>query len=84
VVTAVYLASLVLSFALAGTVHLHPIWLAVTGIFIAERVISVRQRGPLQMALASILVVEMAFDFFLQATQGKALWDTITHSERNW
>jgi biofilm PGA synthesis N-glycosyltransferase PgaC len=83
-VTAVYLASIVVSLALVGTVHLHPIWLAVTVIFIAERVISVRERGPLQMALASILVIEMAFDFYLQATQAKALWDTITRSERKW
>ena len=46
-----------------GTVHLHPIWTLVTLVFMAERVVSVRERGPLQMLFASVLVIEMAFDF---------------------
>jgi biofilm PGA synthesis N-glycosyltransferase PgaC len=83
-VTAIYLATVVLSLVTAGTIHLHPVWMAVTLIFMAERVVSVRERGWLQMLFASVLVVEMAFDFYLQATQGKALWDTLTKSEKNW
>ncbi|MCU1655561.1 MAG: glycosyl transferase family 2 [Pseudonocardiales bacterium] len=83
-VTAAYLATIVWSLAATGTVHLHPFWTAVTIVFAAERVITVRSRGRLQMLLASVLVVEMGFDFFLQATQGKALWDTVTHKKRNW
>jgi cellulose synthase/poly-beta-1,6-N-acetylglucosamine synthase-like glycosyltransferase len=83
-VTAIYLATIVLSLALTDTLHLRPIWLIITLVFMAERAVSVRERGPLQMALAGALVVEMAFDFFLQAAQGKALWDVITRSERNW
>jgi cellulose synthase/poly-beta-1,6-N-acetylglucosamine synthase-like glycosyltransferase len=83
-VTAAYLATLGWSLVATGSVHLHPIWTAVTAIFVAERVITVRERGPLQMLLASLLVVEMAFDLFLQAVQARALWDTITHRERRW
>jgi cellulose synthase/poly-beta-1,6-N-acetylglucosamine synthase-like glycosyltransferase len=83
-VTAVYIASLVWSAIANGTVHLHPIWLLITLIFMVERVVSVRARGALQMLFAAPLVVEMAFDFFLQAAQAKACWDTITHKERNW
>jgi hypothetical protein len=42
VVTATYLLSLAWSFAVEGAIHLHPLWLAVTGVFVAERVVTVR------------------------------------------
>jgi cellulose synthase/poly-beta-1,6-N-acetylglucosamine synthase-like glycosyltransferase len=84
VVTLAYLSSLVLSLAVAGTVHLQPIWLAVSVIFMVERVVTVRGRGPLQMALAATVVVEMTFDIFLQAVHAKAIWDTLRHNERKW
>lgn len=83
-VTAVYLASIVYSIAATGGVHLHPIWLAITGVFIAERIVTVRDRGPLQMALASTLLVEMSFDIFLQAAQARAFWHTMRKTERSW
>lgn len=84
VVTLAYLLSLAHSLAADGTVHLHPLWMAVTGIFIAERVVTVRGRGPTQMALAATLVVEMTFDLFLQAVHAKAIWDTLVNKERTW
>lgn len=83
-VTAVYLASILFSVLSTGTVHLHPLWLLVTLVFVMERVVTVRTRGPTQMLLASVLVVEMVFDVFLQAVQARAFWQTITRSERNW
>lgn len=83
-VTAIYLATIAASLIFQGTIHFHLIWTLVTLVFMAERVVSVRERGPLQMLFASVLVVEMAFDFYLQATQAKALWDTVTKSEKNW
>jgi cellulose synthase/poly-beta-1,6-N-acetylglucosamine synthase-like glycosyltransferase len=83
-VTGAYLVSLIWSLLLAGTIHLHPVWMSVTLIYMAERVVSVRARGRLQMLFAAPLIVEMAFDFFLQAAQIKAFWDTVTHKERNW
>ena len=84
VVTAVYLGSIVWSLWVDGAIHLHAIWLAVTVIFMLERAITVRARGPWQVLLGFVLVIEMPFDFFLQAAQAKALWDTITSKERNW
>jgi cellulose synthase/poly-beta-1,6-N-acetylglucosamine synthase-like glycosyltransferase len=83
-VTTIYLLSVVFSIAFAGGLHLHPIWIAVTGVFIAERVITVRDRGPAQMALAGLIFVEMSFDVFLQAAQARAFWQTVRRSERNW
>jgi cellulose synthase/poly-beta-1,6-N-acetylglucosamine synthase-like glycosyltransferase len=83
-VTAVYVLSLAYSLTATGGLHIHPIWLAITGIFIAERIITVRDRGPLQMALAGTLLVEMSFDMFLQAAQARAFWQTVRRSERSW
>lgn len=83
-ITVLYVLALLWSAAVDRSVHIHPIWLAVTLVFMAERVVTVRERGPVQMALASVIVVEMAFDFFLQAVQARAFWDTVTKSEKNW
>jgi hypothetical protein len=79
-----YLAALVGTFALTGTPHFHPIWNLVTGIFVAERVVTVRDRGWRHMAFAGLFVIEMTFDIFLQAVQAKAFWDTVRRNERNW
>ena len=84
VATAAYLGSLALSLAMAGSVHVHPVWLAVTAIFVVERIVTVRSRGPVQMLLAAVLVVEMTFDVFLQVVHARAIWDTLTHKERSW
>jgi cellulose synthase/poly-beta-1,6-N-acetylglucosamine synthase-like glycosyltransferase len=84
VVTAIYLASLGSSLAADGTIHLHAIWLAVTALFALERLVTVRARGPAQMALAGGLLVEMPFDMFLQAVHAKALWDSFLQRERTW
>jgi cellulose synthase/poly-beta-1,6-N-acetylglucosamine synthase-like glycosyltransferase len=84
IVTLAYLLSLAWSLAVDGTVHAHPIWLAVSGVFIAERVVTVRRRGPLQMAVAATVVIEMSFDIFLQGVHAKAIWDTLMHNERKW
>ena len=83
-VTATYLAAFAWSLQVDHTVNVRPIWLAVTGLFIAERIITVRSRGPAQMALAGVLIVEMSFDIFLQGVHAKALWDALTNSERRW
>ncbi len=84
VVTLAYLLSLTWSLAVDGAVHMHPIWMAVTCVFVAERFVTVRARGPLQMALAATVIVEMSFDIFLQGVHAKAIWDALMNNERNW
>ncbi|MFI6503115.1 glycosyltransferase [Nonomuraea typhae] len=79
-----YLGSIVWSVAATGTLQLHPVWAAITLIFVVERVVTVRARGPAQMLLAGVLVVEMAFDVFLQIVQAKAFWEAAWHRERKW
>lgn len=83
-VTTAYLLSLGWSFAVVHAVQLQPVWMAVTGVFILERVVTVRSRGARQMALAGSLVVEMSFDLFLQGVHAKALWDSVLNRERRW
>jgi cellulose synthase/poly-beta-1,6-N-acetylglucosamine synthase-like glycosyltransferase len=83
-VTAAYMFSVALSLAMRGAIDLQPVWLAVTAIFVLERVVTVRSRGPLQMALAATLVIEMTFDFFLQAVHANAIVDALLNKERMW
>ncbi|MCW2865291.1 MAG: glycosyl transferase domain, group 2 family protein [Actinoallomurus sp.] len=84
IVTFTYLATVAYSFVWLGGIRLSPIWTAITAIFIIERVVTVRSRGVAQMAIASVLIVEMIFDVFLQIVQAKAFWDTVWHKERKW
>lgn len=79
-----YLATLTYTIAATGSVTFAPVWLAITAIFVIERVVTVRSRGPGQMALAATLVVEMTFDVFLQTAQAKAFWDSAWNRERKW
>jgi cellulose synthase/poly-beta-1,6-N-acetylglucosamine synthase-like glycosyltransferase len=84
VVTLTYLFTLGWSLAVHGSLDPRPLWLAVTGIFIVERVVTVRARGPVQMVLAAALLVEMSFDIFLQAVHLRAIWDALMNNERKW
>ncbi|WP_207933981.1 glycosyltransferase family 2 protein [Actinomadura sp. KC06] len=83
VITA-YLSSLVYSAIWLGGIQISPLWGAVTVIFMVERVVTVRQRGPVQMALAGTIVVEMIFDVFLQIVQARAFWQAAWRKERKW
>jgi cellulose synthase/poly-beta-1,6-N-acetylglucosamine synthase-like glycosyltransferase len=84
VATLIYFLSLGSSLAVSGTFNAQPLWLAVTGIFVAERIVTVRARGPLQMVLAATLLIEMTFEVFLQGVHAKAIWDTVLNTERSW
>ncbi len=84
IVTFVYLGTVAWSLAVGGGLHVHPLWLAVTGVFVLERIVTVRSRGPVQMLIASVLVIEMVFDVFLQGVQARAFLDSALHRERRW
>jgi uncharacterized membrane protein len=79
-----YLAATAWSIAVTGKLQVHPQWIAVTGIFIVERIVTVRSRGGKHMAVAGLLLVEMIFDVFLQIAQAKAFWDAAWRRERKW
>ncbi|WP_207929289.1 glycosyltransferase family 2 protein, partial [Actinomadura sp. 6K520] len=83
VITA-YLSSIAYSAIWLGGITISPIWAAITVIFMVERVVTVRRRGALQMALAGTIVVEMIFDVFLQFVQARAFWQAAWRKERKW
>lgn len=84
IITAMYLATLFWAIVVQHSLHLYPIWIAVTFIFMAERAVSVRQRGWKMSVMASLLIIEMPFDLFLQAVHLKAYWQALLKSERRW
>lgn len=83
VITLLYLASLAYSFWL-GTFQLILVWLVVTAIYMLERIVTVRSRGPKQMLLAALLVVEMPYDITLQFVQAKAFLGAAFRTKTTW
>ncbi|MGN9786453.1 glycosyltransferase family 2 protein [Nonomuraea sp. ZG12] len=84
VVIVAYLGSLTYTVLTMGGIALHPLWVGITAIFVLERVVTVRSRGRVQMAIAAVIVIEMVFDVFLQAAQAKAFWEAAFRKERKW
>ena len=83
VVTAVYVASLAYLLAV-GQFHLATFWIAVTGVYIVERVVTVSARGRRQMALAGLLFVEMPYDITLQIVQARAFLAAFFRTRKSW
>lgn len=79
----VYVGSMAYSFAI-GEVHLHPIWIAVTLIFILQQAVTVARRGPTQVLLAMLLVIEMPYDIYLQLVHGRAFLASCIRSTAKW
>jgi biofilm PGA synthesis N-glycosyltransferase PgaC len=82
-VTFVYVGSIVASLLLAGTVHVQPFWMAISGVFVLERVITVNDRGWRHMLLAATMY-ELLYDLFLQMVHAKAYLDSALRRERRW
>lgn len=83
IVTFLYLGSLVWSFATYGSVHILPFWLGVTGIFVVERVVTVRYQGWRQMLVAATMY-ELLLDLFLQVVHAHAYFNAVTNRKREW
>lgn len=83
VVTFLYLMTLVWAGA-TDNFHIMTFWLYITGIYVLERVITVRARGPRQMFVASLLVVEMPYDVTLQTVQAKAFLAALLRTKKRW
>ncbi|MQW77575.1 glycosyltransferase [Nocardioides sp. dk4132] len=77
-----YLMSLAVGMFLG--IELHWFWLALTGVFMLERVVTVRSRGLRQMLLGAVIVVEMVFDLFLQLAQARAFAQVALGTDRKW
>jgi biofilm PGA synthesis N-glycosyltransferase PgaC len=83
IVTIMYLVSIVWSIYRYGGVYVHPVWLVVTGIFVVERVVTVRYRGWRYMLIAATMY-EVLYDMFLQLIHLKAYSVALMRQERKW
>ncbi|MGW4484491.1 glycosyltransferase [Amycolatopsis sp. NPDC004368] len=81
-VSLVYLATIVVGLCQGG-LHLQPLWLAISGIFVVERVVTVRYRGWRRMLLAASMY-ELVLDYFLQACHAKACIDALLRTRKSW
>ncbi|MEV4601598.1 glycosyltransferase family 2 protein [Amycolatopsis sp. NPDC049253] len=81
-VSLVYLATIVIGLC-QGALHLQPLWLAVSGIFVVERVVTVRYRGWRRMLLAASMY-ELVLDYFRQACHAKAYTDALLRTRQSW
>jgi cellulose synthase/poly-beta-1,6-N-acetylglucosamine synthase-like glycosyltransferase len=83
-VVATYLATLLWAILAVHDLHIQPLWIAVSSVFVVERALTVKKRGWKQVILASLLVVEMPFELFLQVVHLKAWWQVLLRTEPAW
>lgn len=83
VVTLAYFGSILFALISGMGLNLQPFWVAVTGIFILERIITVRFRGWRYMLLAATMY-ETVIDVFLQAVHAKAYLDAAFNRKKVW
>lgn len=82
IATALYLGSLLVSLVVG--IQIQPFWLAISLVFVIERIVTVRSRGLWQMLLSAPLVIEFVFDSFLQVVQARAFAQAAINTERKW
>jgi cellulose synthase/poly-beta-1,6-N-acetylglucosamine synthase-like glycosyltransferase len=82
VASVAYLGTL-LSFPWLGF-HLQPLFLAITAIYAAERLVTVRSRGWKVALASSAVVAEWAYDLYLQAVHVRALWGVLWRTQKSW
>lgn len=83
IITLLYTLSLVYSCIWLGGITIQPFWLGVTGIFVLERFVTLKDKGFKAQLLAASMY-ELPYDLFLQATHAKAYLDSMVKTERKW
>jgi biofilm PGA synthesis N-glycosyltransferase PgaC len=81
-VTAIYLGTLAWAAAI-HQFHIQPFWIALTGIFVIERMITVSDRGWRYMLPAAFLY-EIFYDMFLQYIHARAFTAAFFRLQRDW
>jgi cellulose synthase/poly-beta-1,6-N-acetylglucosamine synthase-like glycosyltransferase len=64
--------------------HPRPIFLAITLIYAAERLVTVRSRGWRVSLASGTVIVEWAYDLYLQAVHLRALWGVLWRTQKAW
>ncbi|MBT2391840.1 hypothetical protein J7E87_20995 [Streptomyces sp. ISL-1] len=70
--------------AVIGGWHLRPFWIAVGLVFVLERTVTVWSGGWRARALAFPLVIELAYDIFIQAVFVRSVIDLLTRRTPRW
>jgi biofilm PGA synthesis N-glycosyltransferase PgaC len=79
-----YLALTALLLLTAHSLTLSPFWTGVGGIFLLERLVTVWRGGWRARLVALPLLIEMAYDLFIQAVFVRSLLDVVTGREATW
>jgi cellulose synthase/poly-beta-1,6-N-acetylglucosamine synthase-like glycosyltransferase len=79
-----YLTFVALELAYLGHLGMSPFWTAIGGVFVVEKVVSVWRAGWRARLLASVLVVELAYDLFQHAVYFRALVDLALRRAEQW
>jgi cellulose synthase/poly-beta-1,6-N-acetylglucosamine synthase-like glycosyltransferase len=82
IVSGAYLLTVAIA-AAEGNVHLQPLWIAVSLVFILERIVTVRDKGWRQMIL-SATAYEIPYEYYLQFCNAKAYLESALRRDRNW
>jgi biofilm PGA synthesis N-glycosyltransferase PgaC len=82
-VTLAYFSTVAVALGTGAGLHIQPFWLAVTGVFVIERVVTVRLRGWKYM-LAAATMYELVIDLFLQVVHAKAYLDAALNNKKAW
>lgn len=64
--------------------QVHLVWLAVGMIFVVERIVTVWKGGYRALAVAVPMVIEFAYDIFLQAVIIKSIFDIVLGRQADW
>ncbi|MHA7619282.1 glycosyltransferase family 2 protein [Cellulosimicrobium cellulans] len=87
VLSTLMLASLLVLTALtvvAGTFRVVPAWLAVGGVLVLERLVTVWRNGPRGRLLAVLVLPELLYDLFLQVAFVRACFLAATSRDAGW
>lgn len=79
-----YLASVVAGWFLLGELPWDPRWLPLTGIFVAERVLTVRRQGWWALLTAAALLPEWCYEQVRSFAYWRALAQTVRGTDRVW
>jgi biofilm PGA synthesis N-glycosyltransferase PgaC len=82
-VTLAYVSTVAFALGTGAGMNIQPFWLAVTGVFVIERVVTLRFRGWKYM-LAAATMYELVIDMFLQLVHAKAYLDSIFNTKKVW
>ena len=63
---------------------LSPFWLSIGGLFLLERLVSVRGAGWAGLAVAAVIVAEFGYDLVQQAVYLTSAWNSLRGREARW